>query len=203
MFSCKVAVRKRLAHGLIAVILSCCLLGGCQTPKQKPATPTPTRYDCNALSSKIEYADVRQCSLSETPYSLPPRTLDDAAPAEFWDMSYEEALSIALANSSALKDLGVRVLRSPEGVATVFDPAIRQSDPIFGPEGALSEFDARVSTGLFWEKSDRAVNNAILQGNVPGGVPFELARRRGHVPIRTEQGGSHRNTVFAPQSHHL
>ena len=40
-------------------------------------------------------------------------------------------------------------------------PALAETDPRFGPEAALSEFDAVLAAGAFFEKNDRAFNNAI------------------------------------------
>ena len=41
---------------------------------------------------------------------------------------------------------------------TVYDPAIFETDPQFGVEAALSEFDAQFTTNVFWEKTDRPQN---------------------------------------------
>ena len=118
----------------------------------------------HAIATQIEYPDATTCEEYEGIASLPPRTVDDEAPSDYWDISFEEVLSIALSNSKVLKDLGARVLTSPDNTPSVFDPAIRESDPLFGTEGALSAFDAQFSTSMFWSKNDRAVNNIVLGG---------------------------------------
>ena len=141
-------------------------------------------YDHRPVATQIEYPAVSPPCEPDHPYALPPRSLEDGPPQNFWDLTYQEVMQISLGNSEVLRDLGVRVLRSPESVTTVFDPAIRESDPLFGTEAALSEFDAQISTSYFWDQNDRAVNNAILQGDVPGGSPFQLQQDLG--TYRTE-----------------
>ena len=71
---------------------------------------------------------------------------------------------LALANSRVLRDLGGAVVRSPATTRTTIDPAIVETDPRFGIEAALSEFDAQFLTSTFWEKNDRAFNNEFFGG---------------------------------------
>ena len=118
----------------------------------------------HAVATQIEYPDATQCQDCENLASLPPRAVDDEAPTDFWDASFDEVLGIALSNSKVLRDLGGRVLTAPDNTPSVYDPAIRESNPLFGTEGALSEFDAQFSTSMFWSKNDRAVNNIVLGG---------------------------------------
>ncbi len=55
-------------------------------------------------------------------------------------------------------------MQAPELEQTVYGPSIRATDPQFGIESALSAFDAEFSTRAFYEKNDRALNNALLGG---------------------------------------
>lgn len=119
------------------------------------------------FATSIEYPDLKtDFSNATTTDALPPRTIDDQTPTEHWDLSLEEAIHIALTNSKVLKELGGRIVAAPSGSMTVYDPAIRESDPLYGPEGALSAFDAQLSTNVFWSKNDRALNNILLGGGV-------------------------------------
>ena len=52
----------------------------------------------------------------------------------------------------------------PQRTRTAIDPAIAETDPRFGIEAALSEFDAQFLTSTFWEKNDRALNNEFFGG---------------------------------------
>ena len=71
----------------------------------------------------------------------------------------QEGLTLpALDTSDVVRHLGGAVFRAPDTLQTAYNPAIRESDPQFGVEGALSAFDAEFSSTLFFEKNDRVVD---------------------------------------------
>ena len=82
-----------------------------------------------------------------------------------------------------MRNVGVRVLESPQGVASVYDPAIRYMDPRSGVEAALSEFDAQLATNVFFDRDDRAFNNLFVGGGAnqlafgTGGFNAEVSKR--------------------------
>ncbi len=96
--------------------------------------------------------------------TAPPRTLDQTAQPTYWDIKLEEAVQLALENSRVLRDLGGLLLRSPQNVRAIYDPATVETDPRFGVEAALSEFDTIFSYRANAEKNDRALNNQLLGG---------------------------------------
>ena len=74
-----------------------------------------------------------------------------------WDMSLQDVIFHALANSKVIRQGGQflspnnSLLRSPEGVPTVYDRAIQSTGVLFGQRGeqaALSEFDAQFNTRM-------------------------------------------------------
>jgi outer membrane protein TolC len=82
-------------------------------------------------------------------------------------------MQIALTHSTVLRDTGGLLLQSPQNIQTTMNPAIVETDPRFGVEGALSEFDAQLAATATFEKNDRQFNS-ILQGGGPGGLfPFQ------------------------------
>jgi hypothetical protein len=89
-----------------------------------------------------------------------------STPDQFWDLTEDEMLQMALANSPVLRPLGIRVLVNPAAVTTVYDPAISVSDPFFGPSAALAEFDSRLNASVNSQNNDRVFNNATLGGDV-------------------------------------
>ncbi|HZN36418.1 MAG TPA: TolC family protein [Pirellulaceae bacterium] len=97
-----------------------------------------------------------------------PRTLDHNAapqePREWWDMTVEEALQTALARTSVLRDLGGTVIRSPDTTRTILGPSLIATEPRFGMEAALSEFDATLASSVIAEKNDRMINNFVASG---------------------------------------
>lgn len=107
------------------------------------------------------------CEGAETrpPLSIEAPLLVDAdRPPPPWELTLDEAIRIGLENSKVLRDLGGSVLRTPALAQTIHDPAIQATDPRFGMEGALSAFDAQLSTRLVAQKNDRAFNNLFLGG---------------------------------------
>jgi len=114
--------------------------------------------------TQIEYPDVSADRYEETVQNAAPITLQDPKDIEYWDLSLQEAMHLALKNSKVLRDLGGLVLDSPTNVSTIYDTAITQADPRFGTEAALSEFDANWTTQAFFEKNDRALNNQFFGG---------------------------------------
>ncbi len=125
-------------------------------------------------ATDIEYPDVEQAQLAEVQHARAPLTLSNPQFDEFWDLSLEEAVSITLHNSKMIRSLStVRALPASQpassqligsligrGLAatSTYDPAIVESDPLSGVEGALAEFDAQFATSIFWEQTDRPQN---------------------------------------------
>lgn len=124
----------------------------------------PTKAHYQAVATAIEVSDVNIASQAEIVPGLEPRTLWNRQPTEYWDLGLEEAVQVALANNQVLRDLGGRVLVGGNSLTSVYDPAIQESDPRFGVEGALSAFDAQFTTQMFWEKNDRVINNLFTSG---------------------------------------
>jgi hypothetical protein len=116
-------------------------------------------------ATNIEYPEVSACD--DDVHAVPPAPfqISDFEQAEFRDLTLQDAVQIALANSPVLRDLGGTVLRTPSTVRTAFDPAVIETDPRFGIEAALSAFDTDFNTRVFAEQNDRRLNNQFL-GNL-------------------------------------
>ena len=113
----------------------------------------------------------------------------NSLPSDFRIISESEMLSIALERSPVLRTLGVRILDNPEAVATVYDTAISQSDPFFGPDAALAEFDQVLSGSLTTQNNDRVFNNATLGGQVQE-LTQDLVNINAGVQRRTLSGAT-------------
>src|SRR6185295_13578961 len=116
----------------------------------KTAVP-PDTY--NQVASDIEYPTESACTQMNADESLAspkPWTIQTDGTPEYWDISLEEAIQLTLANSRVMRDLGGAVVRAPATTRATMDPAIVETDPRTGIEAALSEFDARFQTSIFW-----------------------------------------------------
>lgn len=116
-------------------------------------------------ATQIEYPDVTGPSLAEVDGAEAPLTVRNPHFREYWDLTLEDAIRYTLANSKVMRTSGGRVLgppgqllAGPDLARTVYDPAIQESNPRTGVEGALSQFDAQLSSSIFWQKNDRPVN---------------------------------------------
>jgi len=80
------------------------------------------------------------------------------------EMSLEEAIHLAFKNTKAIRSLGAQILSNPDSVQSSLDPAINATDPTFGIDAALAQFDANLSASLIHANNDDVFNNSILGG---------------------------------------
>jgi len=154
------------------VFLACWLaFTGCRS-----GGPTAFDPDMAYLEShvrEIEYPDVETPATPGALDTPPPWILSGAEPPPIRPITLQEAIQIAMTHSTVLRDTGGLLLQSPGNIQTTLNPAIVETDPRFGVEGALSEFDAQIAASATFEKNDRQFNS-ILQGGGPGGLfPFQ------------------------------
>src|SRR5262249_10171338 len=68
------------------------------------------------------------------------------------------------------------VLNNPDGIISVYDPAIRETGVLFGTRGvesALAAFDTQWTTSMTWGRSLAIQNNTFLAGGLPEGRVLE------------------------------
>ncbi len=117
-----------------------------------------------SVATQIEYPDIQSAHLPGPELAPPPITIREDRPPEAWDLTLQEAVRMGLQNSKVLRNLGGLVLQSPSNVETIHGPGIQDSDPRFGVEAALSEFDTSFAVHAFFENNDRALNNSFFGG---------------------------------------
>ena len=106
---------------------------------------------------------VSVCSLESDTESSPfDIDLTSLTEESILSLSLEESIQLALANSRIMRDLGGTVLRSPAASTSTNDPALAFTDPRFGEEAALAEFDAVFKSSAFFENNDRQLNNRFF-----------------------------------------
>ena len=70
-----------------------------------------------------------------------PRRLSQPGEQEIWDLSLQETMKLGLKNSEIIRESGTflspnnRLLANPEFTASVFNPAIQETNVQFGPRG--------------------------------------------------------------------
>jgi outer membrane protein TolC len=94
-----------------------------------------------------------------------PITVSDFEDSEPWELSLEECVKYALANSEVLQKLGGVVVDQPGFANTIYDQALIETG-VGSVEAALSAFDAQWNSGLFIGKTQRRFNNPLFGGGV-------------------------------------
>ncbi|HEV2969048.1 MAG TPA: TolC family protein [Pirellulales bacterium] len=135
------------------------------------------------MATKIEAPDVKNASLAEVQDAEAPLTLTNSKYEKVWDLSLEEAVHTALENSKIMRTLGARfasqggtrpqvgdapsvLLTTPQSVTSVYDPAIIETNPNLGVEGALSNFDAVLASSFTWEHDNQPQNALLSVGSI-------------------------------------
>ncbi len=139
--------------------------GGCQPSRPFYFFEDGDLSHYKGVATELEYPDVESDTLADVDGAIQPLTLSNSEAREIWEVKLEEAVQIGLANSKIMRTLGGQVLRAPNqlisaptSVQTVYNAAVVDTDPRFGTEATLSQFDTQLSTSLFWEKNDHPVN---------------------------------------------
>jgi outer membrane protein TolC len=144
-------------------VLALTLVTGCRTRQNVDAGDfQPSQSLITAATDIQAMADSEQLGTASLTSS--PRTFAEMEQLPIWDLTLQEAIHSSLANSKVVRDLGGQLINNPAGVRTAYEPALRESDPRFGTEAALSAFDAQFTTNVFWNRLDRAVNNVFEGG---------------------------------------
>jgi len=150
---------------LLAVLgVALVLAGGCapQQPFYFFEDGDLSHYKGMATDLEVPDADVE--SLAEVEGASAPLSLARPEPKDIWELSLEEAIQTALANSKVLRSLGASagtldsLTRAPDLAPTIYNPALVESNPRFGTEAALAAFDTQFTTSVFWEKVDKPQN---------------------------------------------
>lgn len=153
---------------VIAILVWSTMFAGCRSARQAEFQGLPSS-SLSELSYQVaeddrgnQYPNVER-SPHRHEFSLPPLTSADQLPP-LMDVTVDDIVFIALNNSKILRSLNAQVLNNPRATSGVFDPAINATDPLFGIEAALSQFDANLSASLLHANNDDVFNNSILGG---------------------------------------
>lgn len=147
-------------------------------------------------ATALEEPVVQTCSLDEVRYATRPLSVKNFEEHVPWELTLEEAIATALANSKVVRRLGVipaplsggagvaslpdALLSQPDAVATIYDPAIQESSTGggfggLGVEAALSAFDAQLAASMTWSRGERPINVGGI-GNVIFARDFQQDR---------------------------
>ena len=97
-------------------------------------------------------------------FFAPPLTASDALPQHSIKLTLDEAIKMALQDTRTMRSLGAQVLTNPASITSAQDPSIQSTDPLFGIDAALAQFDANVTASILHQNNDDVFNNSILGG---------------------------------------
>ena len=153
--------RPAILAGLIAVLS---VVPGCVSP---PANNTPPADGGHfqAMATQIENPTIPTPMNEQAATTPRPLTIRDLAQTRYHNLSLLEATRLALINSKILVDLGGQVIRAPATLPSAYDVALQETDPQYGPEAALSAFDATFSMSGQFQHNDQQFNNTFVGDN--------------------------------------
>ena len=146
-------------------------LSGCQPQQPFYLHEDGDLSHYKAVATEIEYPDLQTPPNAEVEGALRPFSLTNKEACETWDLALEEAVQIALANNKIMRNIGGQIqgppdfiLRNPQGTPTIYDPALVESDPRGGVEGALAAFDTQFRSLAQWQRVDQPLNTRAIEG---------------------------------------
>ncbi|MBN2580857.1 MAG: TolC family protein [Pirellulales bacterium] len=174
------------------------LLAGCHPQQPFYFHEDPDLSHWQGVAQEIEQADLDYCSLPDVEGAVRPYSLQNNEPKEIWDLTLEEAVRCALTNNKIMRNIGGQVqgapesiLRNPEAVPSIYDPALAETDPRGGVEAALSAFDTQFSLSTFWEKNDQPRNtNPITETFMPSLLQQDLGTFQAQLQKTAATGGT-------------
>lgn len=162
--------RQRFGQLIFLFVLSLTLTwaGGCHHRRNHLSFQTAEcEVPCQSVLQQLEYPDIRMEGITDGSdlAGQTPITVSHFEDSEPWELSLEECVKYALANSEVLQKLGGIVVDNPGFTNTIYDQALVETG-VGGVEAALSAFDAQWNSGLFLGKTQRRFNNPLFGGGV-------------------------------------
>jgi outer membrane protein TolC len=157
-------MRTQFKSSLVLLMLALACNFGCVSNQQKVVLREQLSAPIE-LTTRAETVQRNSCEELISPeYSASPRTSDTELPSQWLRLSIDETIALSLQNVPILRSLNAQVTRNPQAVRTAFDPAIQSSDPNFGTQAALAQFDSNLTASLNHANNDNVFNNSILGG---------------------------------------
>lgn len=122
--------------------------------------------DTGRVSLILDDAEQFDSTLATVPSPITTQSIRITGSPGYQNVTLSDILQTATEKSDVLRDLGGKVLRSPEAVETRYASALQKSDPRFSAEAALSAFDAQLQSSAVFNNNDRIFNNPFFSGGI-------------------------------------
>lgn len=157
---------RRLAScaALTISALALILTLGCRSNYGWKQTVANDTTKMQAISARVDQltVDIQPVALSEAPITI--RDKIRLENVQYRDLSLPEVVATAMQNSTVLRELGGVVLRNPDLIFTGYNSNLRETDPRFSSEAALSAFDAQLAATAYFNKKEQTFNNPFFAG---------------------------------------
>lgn len=158
---------------ILGLVLGCTTFNGCSwtanqiCPKEDFCFKPSMDPSCGPQQLKPSEPCIEDVCIDHWVEPTSPLDLDESmlTNENAMEMSLQNCIYAALANSKIIRDLGGTILRAPETMSANVNPAMTYTDPRVGEEAALSEFDTQFVAGLNFDKNDRIFNNTFFGNN--------------------------------------
>ena len=162
----QVAVCTPFPHRAKLVVLLAVLMlsPGCASNYHWRKTVANDTSVVNSISRKVDepQVEIMQAALTSAPITM--RDRDRLESLTYLDLTLRQTLEIAMQNSQVLRELGGVALKNPDAISTQYNSALRETDPRYGMEAALSAFDAQLAATAYFNNKDQTFNNPFFSG---------------------------------------
>ena len=162
----RVAVCTPCSHRAKLVVLLAVLMlsPGCSSNYQWRKTVANDTSVVNSISRKVDepQVEIMQAALTSAPITM--RDRDRLESLVYMELTLRQTLEIAMQNSQVLRELGGVALKNPDTISTQYNSALRETDPRYGMEAALSAFDAQLAATAYFNNKDQTFNNPFFSG---------------------------------------
>ena len=162
----QVAVSRPCVHQAMLVVLLAILMvsSGCSSHYHWRKTVANDTSVVNSISRKVDepQVEIMQAALTSAPITM--RDRDRLESLTYLDLTLRQTLEIAMQNSQVLRELGGVALKNPDTISTKYNSALRETDPRYGMEAALSAFDAQLAATAYFNNNDKTFNNPFFSG---------------------------------------
>lgn len=163
---CPLGPSKRLLTPALSLLMALACAGsiaGCRAYRDLPSTIGNDTTCIDQIMCEIDAGAPagESVEIPAVPITLRNVHWDSVS---YRDLALSEAIQLALGNARVLRDLGARVIRSPQSVLSEQSRPLIESDPQNGVEAALSAFDAQLYACGKWQNNDRRFNNRFFGG---------------------------------------
>jgi hypothetical protein len=149
---------------LVVMLAVLMLTPGCSSNYHWRKTVANDTSVVNSISRKVDepQVEIMQAALTSAPITM--RDRDRLESLTYLDLTLRQTLEIAMQNSQVLRELGGVALKNPDTISTQYNSALRETDPRYGMEAALSAFDAQLAATAYFNNKDQTFNNPFFSG---------------------------------------